>query len=238
MRASVVIELDPVGDDVHRMLLGLEAVAIHALPFEIRVTRATKPCCCGRCGVLSSCWNPQLNTTALCTVSWLRRGHLSERSRNGFGTRPRLPYRLTSACSSAAAAVVALAHMERRQPCRSRILQSIKCSGRRGRRDGLVGGAQTASATGSFRPQEGPKSDNKRPSSHLDRAENQCCFSHRASDALFSRASSTACSPHGLLSPLHPLSTDWHLYRIFQDCAKPVRANTSASSASQSSTRE
>ena len=29
--APVVIELDPVGDDLHRMLLGLEAVTMHAL---------------------------------------------------------------------------------------------------------------------------------------------------------------------------------------------------------------
>ena len=34
MRAPGVVELDPIGDDSHRMLLGLEAMPMHTLLFQ------------------------------------------------------------------------------------------------------------------------------------------------------------------------------------------------------------
>jgi hypothetical protein len=45
-----VVEADPVANNPSRLLQGIEAVPVDALPFKIRISRSTMPLCSGRCG--------------------------------------------------------------------------------------------------------------------------------------------------------------------------------------------
>ena len=88
------------------------------------------PFCCGQCGVMNSCFRPQLRTSAV-NLRLVKTSRLSDLRRNSAGTRPNVPNLVINACSRAVAAVVALPERDRCQPSNSRVWQSISEEGQK-----------------------------------------------------------------------------------------------------------
>jgi hypothetical protein len=86
MRTPVVVELDPVADHAHRMLLTFEAVAMHALIFRVRVTRSLL--------IVMSCLTHQFLTSSVpYPDSAIRRGRVTA----DVAVRPKSSSRVPSA---------------------------------------------------------------------------------------------------------------------------------------------
>lgn len=52
--APLVVKLDPIADYSAGVMLGFEAMPMHAWLFQVRITRSTMPFCCGQYGVMNS----------------------------------------------------------------------------------------------------------------------------------------------------------------------------------------
>jgi hypothetical protein len=121
--APVVVKLDLVTDHARGVLLTLEAMPVDAL-FLQGTGDALHHAVLLR-AVPGNELLPQA-VAANRRVKWrlVKTNPLSERSRNGAGTRPNMPIWVIRACSRAAAAVLALPLRDRCQPSSCRMWQS------------------------------------------------------------------------------------------------------------------